>query len=631
MFAMNLNELRKAYLEFFKSKGHKEVPSASLLPENDPTTLFTGSGMQPLLPYLLGESHPLGRRIVDSQKAFRAEDIDEVGDNRHTTFFEMLGNWSLGDYFKQEQLEWIFDFLVNVVGLNPNNLYVTVFSGDEKLKIDKDEEAANKWKELFESRGIEAEIAHIGSEKDGYARGIKEGERIFYYDAKKNWWSRAGVPANMPAGEPGGPDSEIFYEFKEVEHDKKYGEFCHPNCDCGRFLEIGNNVFMQYKKLDDGSFSELPQKNIDFGAGLERIVAAKADEPDIFKAVSVFAKITEKIEEVTGKKYEDFTKEFRVILDHMRAAIFIIADGAEPSNAEQGYFARRLVRRSVLFGDKLGVDNFNPEPIVDIVIDEYKDHYTYFEEKRESIKTSVREEVLRFRETLNKGLKEFRKRSQMGMIGPEDAFVLFTTYGFPFELIEELASENNIKIDKEGFDKLMKEHKEKSRAGAEQKFKGGLADHSEKTTAFHTATHLMLAGLRKYLGEHITQKGSNITAERSRFDFTHPEKVSREILDKVEKYVNDAIEAQADVITEEMKKEDAQSDKSVTGAFWDKYPEIVKVWTVKDKDGVIWSRELCGGPHVKNTSEIAKFGRFKIVKESSSSAGVRRVKAVFKD
>ncbi len=627
---MNLNEVRAKYIEYFVNKGHKEIPSANLIPENDPTTLFVGSGMQPLVPYLLGEKHPLGTRLVNSQKSFRAEDIDEVGDNRHTTFFEMLGNWSLGDYFKNEQLEWIFDFLVNELRLDPSKLYVTVFAGDDKLGIPKDEEAVKKWQELFASVGIDAKVAFIGSEEDGYRRGIKEGERIFYYDAKKNWWSRAGVPANMPAGEPGGPDSEIFYDFG-TEHDTSYGELCHPNCDCGRFMEIGNNVFMQYKKLEDGSFEELPQKNIDFGAGLERIVAALKDEPDIFKAVDVFAKMAQKIEEVTGKSYDEHKKEFRVILDHMRAAVFIIADGAEPSNVEQGYFARRLIRRSVLFGDKLGAGEFSPAEIVDVVVDYYGDHYKNLKEQKEHIKEVIEKEVNKFRATLKKGLKEFEKRISKGSFDAEDAFVLVTTYGFPFELLEELANEKGVQIDKEAFEKKMQEHKEKSRAGVETKFKGGLADHSEKTTAFHTATHLMLAGLRKYLGEHVHQKGSNITQERTRFDFTHPEKVSREILDKVEEYVNQAIEAEADVITEEMPKEVAQNDPTVEGSFWDKYPDVVKVWTIKDKDGNIWSRELCGGPHVKNTREIKKFGRFKIIKEQSVAAGVRRVKGVFEE
>ncbi len=624
---MNLNEVRQKYLDFFKAREHKEIPSASLLPENDPTTLFVGSGMQPLLPYLLGEKHPLGTRLCNSQKCFRAEDIDEVGDNRHTTFFEMLGNWSLGDYFKAEQLPWIFSFLTDELGIDPKRLYVSVFAGEEKLGIPEDNEAVQIWQKLFAEKGIDAKVAHIGSEEEGYKRGIKEGERIFYYDSKKNWWSRAGVPEKQPVGEPGGPDSEIFFDFG-VEHNKSFGENCHINCDCGRFMEIGNSVFMMYKKQDDGSFIELDQKNIDFGGGLERIVAAVKNEPDIFRAVDVFSQMTQKIEQETNKSYEENKKEFRVILDHVRAAVFIIADGVEPSNLEQGYFARRLIRRSVLFGDKLK-EGFDPSFLADVVIDLYGGHYQNLTEQKEHIKESIQKEVVRFRNTLKKGLREFEKRAQKGSLDTEDVFALVTTYGFPFELIEELAQEKGFCLNKAAFERKMKEHKEQSRKGAEQKFKGGLADTAEKTIAFHTATHLMLASLRKYLGEHVHQKGSNITQERTRFDFTHPEKVSREILDKVEQYVNDAIDAEADMIIEEMPKEQAQNDPSVEGSFWDKYPEVVKVWTLKDKEGKVWSRELCGGPHVKNTREIAKFGKFKIVKEQAVGSGVRRVKGVF--
>ena len=393
-------------------------------------------------------------------------------------------------------------------------------------------------------------------------------------------------------------------------------------------MEIGNSVFMMYKKQDDGSFKELEQKNIDFGGGLERIVAALKNEPDIFVAVDVFSKMAQKIAQETGKSYEENKKEFRVILDHMRAAVFIIADGVEPSNVEQGYFARRLIRRSVLFGDKLK-EGFDPSFLTETIIDAYGEHYKNLKEQEARIKESIQKEVARFRNTLKKGLREFEKRAQKGSLDAEDVFALVTTYGFPFELIAELAQEKGFLLDKDAFEQKMKAHKEKSRKGAEQKFKGGLADTAEKTIAFHTATHLMLAGLRKFLGEHVHQKGSNITQERTRFDFTHPEKVSREILDKVEQYVNDAIEAEAEMIIEEMPKEQAQNDPSIEGSFWDKYPERVKVWTLKDKQGRIWSRELCGGPHVKNTREIARFGKFKIVKEQAVGAGVRRVKGVF--
>ncbi len=626
---MKTNEVRQKYLDFMKAKGHAIVPSSSLVPENDPTTLFTGSGMQPMIQYLLGEKHPKGTRISDSQKCFRADDIEEVGDNRHTTFFEMLGNWSFGDYFKEEQIQWMWEFLTQELGFDPNKIYITAFGGDKGAGVPRDEEAPKIWQKLFEKAGIEAKIAEMGSEENGGKRGMREGERIFYYDSKKNWWSRAGVPENMPAGEPGGPDSEMFYDFG-TEHDKEFGEYCHPNCDCGRFVEIGNSVFMMYKKNEDGTFEELAQKNIDFGGGLERLVAATEGDPDVFK-IDTLHNIIQFLEEKGGKRYKDsnYTKAFRVVADHMRGSVFMIADGVLPSNTEQGYFVRRLIRRSVRFADVLGVPEGVLKDIAGIVTEDYKDQYPQLERELENIKKAIAEEEAKFRITLTRGLREFEKRQGGEIISGEDAFVLFTTYGFPIELVQELAEERGLQVDKAGFKKKMQEHKELSRKGAEQKFKGGLADHSEKTTAFHTATHLMLAGLRKYLGEHVHQKGSNITQERTRFDFTHTEKVSREILDKVEEYVNAAIEAEVDVITEEVPKEQAQADPSIEGSFWEKYPDIVKVWTIKDKEGRVWSRELCGGPHVENTKNMLKFGRFKIKKESSSSAGVRRVKAVF--
>jgi alanyl-tRNA synthetase len=604
---MKTAEVREKYLRFMESKGHTVVPSSSIIPENDPTTLFTGSGMQPMIQYLLGAKHPQGTRITDSQKCFRADDIEEVGDNRHTTFFEMLGNWSFGDYFKEEQIRWIWEFLIDELKLNPDKLYITCFGGDEDAGVPKDETAPKLWQELFAGVGIEAGIAEIGSEEDGSKRGVREGERIFYYNSKKNWWSRAGVPENMPAGEPGGPDSEMFYEFTDIEHDPKWGEYCHPNCDCGRFLEIGNNVFMQYKKLEDGSFVELDNKNIDFGGGLERLTAATNNDADIFN-IDIFAEIITRLEQLSGKSYADerYTASFRIIADHVRAAEMMIDEGVLPSNTEQGYFVRRLVRRAVRHGDKLGIKGGI------------------------SLNTEVTAEEEKFRKTLETGLREFKKVKSRGVtnISGHDAFVLFTTYGFPIELTEELAEEYGLNIDLKEFEQEMQKHREESRAGAEQKFKGGLADHSEITTAYHTATHLMLAGLRKYLGEHVTQKGSNITSERARFDFTHGEKVSREILDKVEEYVNDAVANGIPIVVEEMSKDEAKAS-GATGAFWEKYPDTVTIYNIIGGDGIEYSRELCGGPHVANTADLAKFGKFKIKKESSSSAGVRRVKAVF--
>ncbi len=621
---MSGNEIREKYLRFMESKGHAIVPSSALVPENDPTTLFTGSGMQPMLPYLLGEKHPKGTRITDSQKCFRAEDIEEIGDNRHTTFFEMLGNWSFGDYFKKEQIEWMFEFLTEEVGIDPNKLYITAFGGDETNGIPRDEDAPKIWQELFAKHNIKAEIANIGSEDDGYQRGMREGERIFYYEAKKNWWSRAGVPGNMPAGEPGGPDSEMFYDFG-TPHDSKWGEYCHPNCDCGRFMEIGNNVFMQYIKTEDGQFKELENKNIDFGGGLERIVAAKNNDNDVFK-IDLLWSVVEKVQELSGKRYEENTTAFRVITDHIRGATFMIGDGVLPSNTEQGYFVRRLLRRAVRFADQLGIPEDNFYRLAEVVIHTYKGHYTNLSDKKDIITEAIKREESQFRKTLEKGLKEFEKLKVKGQIGGEEAFVLFTTYGFPFELTLELAHDNNIEVDKAGFESEMKKHQDLSRSGAEQKFKGGLADHSEKVVQYHTATHLMLAGLRKYLGREVHQAGSNITGERLRFDFTHPDKVDRETLDKVEEFVNSAIQIGGNVTIDMMPKTVAENDPTIEGSFWDRYPDEVKVYTMTGNNGEVFSRELCGGPHVEKLEDVK--GTFRITKEESSSAGVRRVKAV---
>ena len=617
---MILADVRKRYFDFFVERGHHIVPSASLVPENDPTTLFTGSGMQPLLPYLLGEQHPKGKRIVDSQKSFRAEDIEEIGDNRHTTFFEMLGNWSLGDYFKAEQLPWLFEFLTDEIGLDPRKLYVTVFAGDEQNNIPKDTESVAIWKELFRTAGVDAKDALIGSEEDGYKRGMKEGERIFYYNAKKNWWSRAGVPENMPAGEPGGPDSEVFYDFG-TEHISSFGEYCHPNCDCGRFMEIGNSVFMQYIKNKDGTFSELPQRNVDFGGGLERITAASNNNPDVFK-IDALLDIIKVIEKSTGKQYEENTFAFRVIADHIRGAVFMIGDGVHPGNTEQGYFVRRLLRRAILqlhklkSGTAIGL-------LTSVVAEKYKDQYPNITEQKGEIERVITEEETKFSTTLERGLKHFEKFAEDTIPG-KDAFILFSTYGFPFELTQELARERGFTVDEKGFKEEMQKHQVTSRVGAAQKFKGGLADHSEKVVQYHTATHLLLAGLRKELGKDVHQAGSNITNERTRFDFTYPEKVSREVLDKVETYVNNAIASGATVTVETVKKEEAKNDPYIEGSFWEKYPDEVNVYSVIGRDGTIYSRELCGGPHVETTEHM---GVFKIVKEEASSAGVRRIKA----
>ncbi|HAT73614.1 MAG: alanyl-tRNA synthetase [Candidatus Moranbacteria bacterium GW2011_GWF2_36_839] len=636
---MNANELRKKYLEFFKERGHQIVPSGSLIPENDPTTLFTGSGMQPMIPYLMGEKHPLGGRIADSQKSFRAGDIEEVGDNRHTTFFEMLGNWSLGDYFKKEQIGWMFEFLTKEIGLDPKKIYVTVFRGDESLKISRDDESVVYWQELFKSINVEA-LAVDNAEIGGMQNG-----RIFYYPVEKNWWSRAGVPNNMPLGEPGGPDSEMFWDFgvelKIHENSQWRNQPCHVNCDCGRFLEIGNNVFMQYIKTQTG-FELLKQQNVDFGGGLERILAAINGNPDMF-LTDIFAKAKAEIEKLSGKKYEDNKEAFRVILDHLRAATFLIADGAYPGNKDQGYFVRRLIRRAVRFAHKLGIENNFCSDIAKIYIKYYQDAYTDLLEKSENIFEELEKEEEKFRKTLEKGLKEFDKAvGNFLSINEEGDFLeindnedkltisrelsgkivfnLYATYGFPIELIREIAKEKNIKIDEEKFKEEFAKHQELSRTASAGKFKGGLADHSEKITALHTATHLMLAGLRRVLGENVHQKGSNITEERIRFDFSHSDKMTEEQKKAVEDYVNEAINSKTDIVIEEMTLDEAR-EKGAEGAFENKYGERVKVYFIAG-----FSNEICGGPHVRNTGDIE--GVFKIKKEESSSAGVRRIKAV---
>lgn len=630
---MTLNEVRQKYLKFYEARGHAIIPSSSLVPQNDPTTLFTGSGMQPLVPYLLGKNHPAGSRVVDSQKCFRSGDIEEVGDNRHTTFFEMLGNWSLGDYFKQEQLPWFFSFLVDEVGLDPKNLYVTVFIGDEKNNVPKDTESAEIWTRLFSEKGIDAKVAEIGSEEDGYQKGMKEGERIFYYDAKKNWWSRAGTPDKMPVGEPGGPDSEVFYDFG-TPHDPTWGPECHPNCDCGRFLEIGNSVFMQYIKKEDGTFGLLPKQNVDFGGGLERIIMAATNSPDI--VIVNHAPIIKYLEEASGKAYASDTRSFRIIADHMKAAVFLIGDGIKPGAADQGYFVRRLIRRSVRYADKIGIAESGFGKIVRPVAEMYQDQYPELMEKIAEIEASISLEEEKFRKTLARGKKELERFTGNGSVSANDAFQLVTTFGFPLELIIEEAGERGIKqIDIEGFKELLKQHQDLSRSGSEQKFKGGLADTEDKTVRLHTAHHLLLKALQTVLGPEVKQRGSNITQERLRIDFNYDGKMTKEQLDAVEKLVNEKIDESLPVIRSEMSKEKAET-LGAEHEFGAKYPDMVSVYSIGPKTATQenpdfenrFSIEFCGGPHVTNTSELLKSGHFKIQKEEAVSAGVRRIKAV---
>ena len=620
---MRTDEVRNKFIEFFSERGHAVIPSASLVPENDPTTLFTGSGMQPLVPYLLGQKHPQSDKLVNSQKSFRSADIEDVGDNRHTTFFEMLGNWSLGNYFKREQLPWFFEFLTNVIGLDASKLYVTVFAGDEKNGIPRDTESVDVWKQLFHKKGIDAKDIELLTEENGGKCGM-QGGRIFYYNAKKNWWSRSGVPDNMPVGEPGGPDSEVFYEFEQIAHDPKFGSNCHPNCDCGRFLEIGNSVFMEYRKNTDGTFSKLPQQNVDFGGGLERITAVSLNSPDVFM-IDVFGGTIQTLEKLSGKSYSDptYRSSFRIIADHVRASIFLIGDGVLPGNTDQGYFVRRLLRRAVRFSDKLNIKKTGLATLVGPILEYYKDAYPETYSKQEKIQNEIEAEEERFGRTLKEGLKEFEKLASRDISGKE-AFLLFSSYGFPLEITLELAREKGIQVDTRGFEEELKKHQDLSRVGAEKKFKGGLGDTSEKSLKYHTATHLLNAALREVLGIHVMQRGSNITPERLRFDFSHPEKMTDEQKKKVEDLVNLKIKEGLPVTYKEMPKEEAEKTGAIH-AFGEKYGDIVKVYTIGDENTGIFSREFCGGPHVENTSVL---GDFKIQKEEAVSAGVRRIKAV---
>ncbi len=637
---MTVAEVRKRYLAFFKAREHAIIPSAPIVPGNDPTTLFTSSGMQPLVPYLLGKDHPEGKRIANSQMSFRAGDIEEVGDNRHTTFFEMLGNWSLGDYFKQEQLPWFFEFLTNKeegLGLEPSKLYVTVFAGDAETGMKEDLEAVEIWKGLFASKGITATYSNIGSEEEGYAKGMKENERIFAYDAKKNWWSRAGVPSKMPAGEPGGPDSEVFYDFG-LPHDTTWGAQCHPNCDCGRFVEIGNSVFMQFVKNEDGTFSNLPKQNVDFGGGLERLTFATLGIPDVF-LIDVFDTARTVLEQRTGRKYgedESSTRSFRIILDHMRAASFMLAEGVLPSNTEAGYILRRLIRRTIREADRLGIKDPILPAIAEGYADVYADQYPHIQVAAQKIREELGKEEEKFRKTLETGLREFEKLVAKREVSADDAFTLFTTYGFPIELTEELAKERNISLDMDAVAAKMKEHQDTSRAGGAQRFAGGLADHAEQTVRYHTTHHILLKALQMVLGEEVKQRGSNITSERLRIDFSSPGKMTDEQKAEVERIVNDVIYQDLPVTRTVMLRTEAEQ-LGAQMEFGVKYPDMVSVYSVGPLDATeempkipeAFSLEFCGGPHVKNTAEIHEGGKkFKIQKEEAVAAGVRRIKAV---
>ena len=582
---MKAIDIRNKYLKFFESKGHSVIPSAPLIPENDPSVLFTTAGMQPLVPYLLGQKHPAGTRLTDYQKCVRTNDIEEVGDNRHLTYFEMLGNWSLGDYFKEESIQMSFDFLTKELQIPVEKLSVTVFKGDEDCP--RDEVAAECWKKA----------------------GILDGH-IYYYGKDDNWWI---------AGEEGpcGPDTEMFYDTGKPA----CSEDCQPSCDCGKYVEIWNNVFMEYFKDKDGKYSKLSQRNVDTGLGLERMTMLLQGKETPFDT-ELFKPVMDKIAEL---QKVDKIESRRIVAEHLRASMMIIADGGRPSNVDRGYVLRRLIRRMVRHMNKLQINLDEISTLIDINVENLKEMYPELDANRETIKSVIIEEKNKFIKTLAHGEKEFQKEMNKtkeqgkSMIDGQVVFKLYDTYGFPPEVTKELAKENEMTVDMKMFDELFKAHQEKSRMGSEQKFKGGLAEQNDITIAYHTATHLLNAALKIVLGPDTHQRGSNITVDRMRFDFNCDHKMTDEEKQKTEDLVNEWIQAGLPVIVEEMKKEDAVKSGAEC-MFIEKYPDIVTVYSIGDV-----SKELCGGPHVSNTSEI---GHFKIVKEEACSAGVRRIKAV---
>ena len=592
MKKLNTHELRRLFLQFFSERGHAVIPSASLIPENDPSVLFTTAGMHPLMPYLMGAEHPAGTRLCDVQKCVRTGDIDEVGDASHLTFFEMLVNWSLGDYFKSESIAWSWEFLTDEkwLGIDKDRLYFSCFEGDENAP--KDEFSHDRWVEM----GVDP-------------------SHIFYLNAKHNWW----IPGTSG---PCGPDTEIFFDTGKPA----CSDHCDPSCSCGKYLEIWNNVFMQYYKAPDGKMSQLSKKNVDTGMGLERTVATLQGAESVYDT-DAFTNILAKIAELSGKNYKDnadTVKAFRIIADHIRTATFMLGDprGVVPSNVDQGYILRRLIRRALRYAMQLEMGENALSKVAETVIADYGEVYPELSENAEHIKKELDAEELKFQRTLTNGMREFERiknKFENGVIDGTNAFRLFDTFGFPIEFTEEMARENGLTVDVAGFHEKFAEHQQKSKAGSEQKFKGGLADASEETAKLHTATHLMQAALKKVLGDEVAQKGSNITTERLRFDFSFPRKMTPEEIAEVEKLVNEAIAANAEITCDEMTVPEAR-EKGAIGLFGDKYGERVKVYTMGE-----YSCEICGGPHAGNTGEL---GTFKIKKEEASSAGVRRIKAV---
>jgi alanyl-tRNA synthetase len=602
---MGTSEIRQKYIDFYIARGHKEISPSPLVIDSDPTTLFTSSGMQPLVPYFKGERHPQGKRLVDVQPSLRLQDIEEVGDNRHTTFFEMLGNWSLGDYFKKEQLPWVWEFFTKELGLDPKRLHVTVFEGNKE--VPKDIESFEIWKSL----------------------GVTD-DHIHFYGADKTWWSRAGAPDKMPAGEIGGPDSEVVYEFEQVEHDPNFGKFCHPYCDCGKFLEIGNSVFMQYEKNKGGKLVELPQRNVDFGGGLERIAAAINDDPDIFK-IDMFSGTVKRIGEEVSFDYDTDPakdKSFRIIADHLRASVNLLAEGITPGNKLHGYVLRRLIRRAMFHFHLLGSGISGGA--VSHVAEDFRKFYPNVDKNWKVVEENLAAEATRFETALKRGLAKLTALVAEGTkIDGKTAFDLYQTEGFPLELTVEILKQNGVSFtpaEKNAFEAEFEKHKELSRTSSAGMFKGGLAEASEITTKLHTATHLLHAALRQVLGEHVGQKGSHITSERLRFDFSHPQKLTDDELKKVEDLINLKIKEDLPVSFTEMSLDDA-INAGAMHFFAEKYGEKVKVFTIGNPKSVWFSKEVCGGPHVTHTGVI---GSVRIIKQEKIGSGVIRIYATLK-
>ncbi|MCL6431531.1 MAG: alanine--tRNA ligase [Anaerolineae bacterium] len=590
MRKLTAQELRRAYIDFFRARGHAEIRSAPLIPEHDPTVLFTTAGMHPLVPFLLGQPHPLGRRLVDVQKCMRTDDIDDVGDRTHLTFFEMLGNWSLGDYFKREAITWSYEFLTQVLEIPPERLYVSCFAGDADAP--RDEESAAIWRSL----------------------GIPP-ERIYFFGKEFNWWGPAGKTG------PCGPDTEMFVFTGGPCTEGRDGE-CDPSCSCGRYVEVWNDVFMEYNKTEAGTYEPLAQRNVDTGMGLERTLAVLHGYDDVFRT-DLFTPIIEQLEAFSGRRYEDEDRRaMRIVADHVRAATFIIADGVLPSNVEQGYILRRILRRAMRFARMLGIDHSVLPDLATLVAQRYGEAYPELLQRRDTIAHEIALEEGRFLQALQRGEREFERllsRLKDRQISGRDAFYLYETYGFPLELTAEMARERGLTVDQAGFQEAYTRHQELSRAGAELKFAGGLADHTEETTRLHTATHLLHAALRLVLGEHVHQAGSNITAERLRFDFTHPEKLTDEQIARVEELVNQAIAADYPVCVDEMSLEEAQA-RGALAFFGERYGDRVRVYSIAD-----FSMEVCGGPHVERTGQL---GHFRIQKQEAVGRGLRRIRAV---